>query len=626
MQNQTVQPDSAEPDLCSQINTALFTEFGMVIYAIVAIVIICFFEKRRFKADVCHGRPGLPLPINFLDGTSNSVANAAAFGCTLDHIIIYLFFGPVRITEHPWLSFLSMFITCFMMSIAFYPIFASLNTSSRLFGSIIGFLYILLLSLVDIGRFYVCTTETWLWSIKFITIISEAYLLILFIYRCVTALFKKSVNSKEPLVKIDQMMHVMELLQTPVSTSTSENIKEKIIKNTERAVHEAKLCCLHKSLYRCTTRTLVINTIVFMIFYYIFVIIVANIDDAGEIIDQLPDTNPSWFKKTLKTFIQVIRVSFTIANILSAVYLVANMIFIYRSQRQHVIQMWKGDRSFIPVNCTQSHSDMLVKNLMYAGNQAAHLLGGYLIFQYVVVVLCMVIAYGFVLPIMKEVPSLFLKPLAFSIPGVVFMFVFRAVLRIISSKFFLQNHYLSSDNGETWEKVLALDNRRVYQNLSFFLFFYYMLIGLYRCLYRVVISVILSLFYFSRMDRPILFPGFEHLDIGYMTYLGFLEVELHHCHPVVVVFCDQIIKSVKSKSFTSQERQTRIETDVYENDVYVFSNVHTARVKNKWLKMRTLIKNQSLCKDSKTNIFFQHPLHAKKTFVGCKAEIKSSEV
>ncbi|XP_056015640.1 stimulated by retinoic acid gene 6 protein-like isoform X2 [Ostrea edulis] len=543
--------------------------------------------------------------------------------------------GPVRITEHPWLTFLYMILTCFMMSIVFYPIFASLNTSSRLFGSIIGFLYILILSVVDFGRIYICATETWLWFINIFTIISEAYLLILFIYRCVTALFKKSVNSKEPLVKIDQMMHVKELLQTPVSTTTSENIKEKIIKNTEKAVREAKLCCLHKSLYRCTTRTVVINTIVFMIFYYIFVFTLSFDDFLRKYIDQISHTNTtsnpssSWLNtllRVLKTFVQVFRVSLIIANILSAVYLVANMIFIYRSQRQHIIQIWKGDRSFIPVNCTQSHSDMLVKNLMYAGNQAAHLIGGYFIFQFLVFVLCMVIAYGFVLPIMKEVPYFFLKPLAFSIPGVVFMFVFRAVLRIISGKCFLQNHYISSDNGETWEKVLALDNRRVYQNLSFFLFFYYMLIGLYRCLYRVVISVILSLFYFSRMDKPILFPGFEHLDIGYMTYLGFLEVELHHCHPVVVVFCDQIIKSVKSKFFTSQERQTRIETDVYENDVYVFSNVHTARVKNKWLKMRTLIKNQSLCKDSKTNISFQHPLHAKKTFVGCKAEIKSSEV
>jgi hypothetical protein len=111
-----------------------------------------------------------------------------------------------------------------------------------------------------------------------------------------------------------------------------------------------------------------------------------------------------------------------------------------------------------------------------------------------------------------------------------------------------------------------------------------------------------------------------------MTYLGFLEVELHHCHPVVVVFCDQIIKTVRSKSSTSQQKETRNETDRYENSVYVFSNVHTARVRNKWLKMKTLMRNPSLCKDSKTNISFQHPLYAKKTFAGSKTVIKSSEV
>lgn len=44
-------------------------------------------------------------------------------------------------------------------------------------------------------------------------------------------------------------------------------------------------------------------------------------------------------------------------------------------------------------------------------------------------------------------------------PPVVFMFLFRFALRLISGKFFLQNHYLKSADGESLEKALALDNR-----------------------------------------------------------------------------------------------------------------------------------------------------------------------
>lgn len=56
--------------------------------------------------------------------------------------------------------------------------------------------------------------------------------------------------------------------------------------------------------------------------------------------------------------------------------------------------------------------------------------------------------------------------------------------------------------------------RRVYQNLSFFLFFYYILTGLYRCTFRVLTSICINVFYIARMDKPLLIPGFERFDIG----------------------------------------------------------------------------------------------------------------
>ena len=54
-------------------------------------------------------------------------------------------------------------------------------------------------------------------------------------------------------------------------------------------------------------------------------------------------------------------VSLILSNILSGVYVVANMILIYRSQRQQLFQLWRGERSFIPPNCKQTHNDLLVR-------------------------------------------------------------------------------------------------------------------------------------------------------------------------------------------------------------------------------------------------------------------------
>lgn len=454
------------------------------------------------------------------------------------------------------------------------------------------------------ARSYFCKVKEWYRAIYAVTLISEIYIMILFTYRFFTAIFKKAKFRNEDLVKIDQIQHVKELLVKPKSHTDRTDIRQKIRSYSENALAEAKLCCLHKSLYRCTTRTLAINTIVLLVFYYnvVFTFVVGE-----ELVRFLTATLVSNISvKTnlhqhIAILIDVIKVSWIIGNILSAVYLITNMVLIYRSQRDHLKRRWRGDKSFIPSQCKLDHSEMLVKSLMYAGNQVSYLLGGYLLSQVVIVVFCIFLAYLVILPIMKKVPSVFLYPVEVFLPGVLFMFGLQFLLRFISGRVFLQNHFVSLHSGKNLEKVLALDNRRVYQNLSFFLFFYYVLTGLYRCTYRVLTSMFISLFYIARMDKPLLVIGFEQFDIGYMTYLGFLEVELHHCHPVVVVSCDLMLKSASALT----TKQGTGESPTSENNRRELSNMYTLRVRNKWQKMMTLVSNTNLCKYSKTNNSFE---------------------
>lgn len=615
MQNQTSNVSTTVPvppstsELCQEYTNAIFYDVGMPFYAIVAILIISLFERRRYKSDVCYGKPGLPLPINFLDGTSNSVANAAAFGCTLEHILVYLLFGKISVNR--WLVGIVLFFLTFLAALVFYPIFACLNSSSRVFGSLFGFFYTLLLASVMFTRSYLCDISRWYWALYAVTLVSEIYIMVLFVYRFYTAIFKKSKFHKELLVKIDQVLHVKKLLVAPKSNIEKKDIRQRIVSYSETVLAEAELCCLHKSLYRCTTRTLATNTIVLLVFYSNFLLTIY----LGEIIESclsylaaLVSPISMNFHEQIVILSDVIRVSLIIGNITSAIYLITNMVLIYRSQRQHLMRRWRGDKSFIPSQCKLDHSEMLVKNLMYAGHQVSYLIAGYLIFQIVVIAFCLVLSYFFILPIMKKVPEAFLTPMEFFLPGVIFLFVLRFILRFISSRVFLQNHYLSSDNGNHWEKALALDNRRVYQNLSFFLFFYYILTGLYRCIFRVLTSICINTFYIARMDKPLLIPGFERFDIGYMTYLGFLEVELHQCHPVVVVCCDQLMKSVNHLS-SNQDISLESPMEAYKRNK--MSKMYTRRVRNKWQKMKTLILNQNLCNESKSNVSFQQPRPAK---------------
>ncbi|XP_078339018.1 stimulated by retinoic acid gene 6 protein-like isoform X1 [Crassostrea virginica] len=619
MENQTGNVSSTIPPVVSDTCRLLSRSqsFGLLPFALAAILIISLLEKRRYKADICFGRPGLPLPINFLDGTSNSVANAAAVGCTMQSIIYYMFYYTPNVTF--WLKSLLLLFLSFLVSVVFYPIFACLNSSSRMIGSAVGFLYTLLLTLLNFAINLSCSTAglEWVLAIYSIMFISELYLLGLFAYRFITAVSKKSKNEKESMVKMDQRNHVRDLLSRPKTTLGEKEIhlRQRIVEQSRRVLEEAKLCCLQKNLYRFTTRTLVINTVVFLVFYFNVVLIFISADLIDTVNDRLKSYKyianlsvslRSQLLKQFHIFLVVLRVSLILSNILSGVYVVANMILIYRSQRQQLFQLWRGERSFIPPNCKQTHNDLLVKNLMYTGNQVSFLVGGYIFSQFVIVFLCFGIAYFIILPLKKDVPDVFLYPVKIIIPPVVFMLLFTFILRLISGKFFLQNHYLISADGESEEKALALDNRRVYQNLSYFLFFYYILVGFFRCVYRVGISSALVLFHIARLDKPLVFPGFERFDIGYMTYLGFLEVELHHCHPVVLVSCDLMLKTAARKLISSPQQQISLESPVIENNKMDFSNTYTRKIRNRWLKTKTLISNGSLCEYSKTNTSFHN--------------------
>lgn len=77
-----------------------------------------------------------------------------------------------------------------------------------------------------------------------------------------------------------------------------------------------------------------------------------------------------------------------------------------------------------------------------------------------------------------------------------------------------------------WNKpcIVSFFFRKVYHNFSFFLFFFYILIGLFKCIKRVVYSLVIGLIFVPRLDRSVLVSGFEHYDNGM-----FLRIVIRSC-------------------------------------------------------------------------------------------------
>ncbi|EDV21359.1 uncharacterized protein TRIADDRAFT_60304 [Trichoplax adhaerens] len=105
------------------------------------------------------------------------------------------------------------------------------------------------------------------------------------------------------------------------------------------------------------------------------------------------------------------------------------------------------------------------------------------------------------------------------------------------SQLLVSKYALSLEYG----KAYGINNRRLFHNFAYFIFFYNVMCGLFSCLFRIGKAAILGLILLPRMDYSLLMMPFQMFDSGFNSYLGFLYVEHLHCHPVLITFCEILL-------------------------------------------------------------------------------------
>ncbi|KAK6185358.1 hypothetical protein SNE40_007609 [Patella caerulea] len=250
----------------------------------------------------------------------------------------------------------------------------------------------------------------------------------------------------------------------------------------------------------------------------------------------------------------------------------------------------RGDYSFIPkkIRC-MSKSMILSRSLMYSGSQVAYMLWGYYFTIVVLFFYFMIVSYLIILPFAGRVSYEFLFIFWALVPTIIVSYSLFYTQKFLANKVFLQKG-LSFDSNHRMHRPLALDNRRLYHIVSYFLFFFYIFVGLCKAIIRVVKGVVLGVAYLSRLDRCNLIPGFEHWDPGYLSYVSILQVEMAHCHPVLVTFCHLLKQNPipRRSSFF-------IEPNIEDTEAVMDSPIGRRRlVINRWLKLYTLARNPTL--------------------------------
>lgn len=136
--------------------------------------------------------------------------------------------------------------------------------------------------------------------------------------------------------------------------------------------------------------------------------------------------------------------------------------------------------------------------------------------------------------------------------------------------------------------TITVDNKRLFSIMSYFFFFYNILLGVFSCLVRILKGMFLGVVFLSRIDRTSMMQGFQTWDQAFVAYLGFIHLLVAHSHPVMLVFCQLLINRNKDGNLQESQEQA------HPRELHFPRMSHQAI--NRWFLAVTLLRNPSLIK------------------------------
>ncbi|XP_053321768.1 stimulated by retinoic acid gene 6 protein-like [Spea bombifrons] len=549
--------------------------------AVLIILMLSFFQIRtkntkideKIKVKFCQRRFGFVVPLDLTEAYENRWTYGFAFGAIANKIIVLFQEGYLPDGVPPWAKGLGLLAGALEVGLVFYPIFACLTTDNRIFGSIVGFLYSLFWLMITLLDLVVCPHETiyneyekiistWPSLLSFMFLLGR--FLVIFILR-----LKMGVKKEEDcLLPEHQEKYVKRLLRKPVEEHQSW-FKRKIFS--------------WDPYFKFPNR--ILGTTVLTLFcLYIFITsewngykqIMKLLRSFEELLTITNDLPP--LLQLLKEFADGLEGVWFFTTVFSSLVSVFYVVHILVCYRRHIKLLWVGDKSFLPAQFLKPSPAQNVASIAkYSGLQVAYILWGYMIMHLVQICVGMLFFFFIVLPIkygifwdlLKDLLILMLVPF-------LIVFVISTLQIRLAEKFFLQDKIFPNDN----DKPLALNNRKAFQNFSYFLFFYNVIVGFGSSIKRLVHSLVFGSLLIGRIDRTLLPRGFETMDTGHKTWIGMLYVDLYHNNPVLKSFCYILLTTVQEKDLNECVLVTRV-------------NEHK-QARTRWFLFYTLLRNPRL--------------------------------
>ncbi|KAM7426632.1 hypothetical protein ABFA07_022108 [Porites harrisoni] len=525
--------------MCTQAIDERIFKLGCLGPALAIIVLLaCLKRRKQYKLEYCNGYPGLLTPVNFLRGRHNRFTIAATFGATASTCLelfldgeeeIFIVGGP------PWVKVFQAIITILVYGILYYPLFACMTTDHRLVGSLVGFLYVTIWFSFGVAIDFQCINSYGISGLRTAQIIYSLptnICLIFIVIRFAVLLYlevqrKWFHSSREPnketggIAGEPEIVHVRELFN-PAPSMSSEEVKWYM-----KAIY-----FFYKPRTDFKFSTQFVSTLLVALIA-VFQVSVACIFVLGSIKEDLRFLCSN--KDLCLEFLDVIFGGLRAAFIISILISVINLLHFIKCHRGHVLQLYRGQRTFYR-GVYMSPAELVESSLGFSGYQIAHTLAGYVVLSFFLVFVCVFLGFIF------KYVEIFMTP--------------------EERNAYKQKLIASIDFPDI---TFTVDNRRLFSIMSYFSFFFNVIVGLFGCVMRILKGMILGTVFLSRIDRTSLMQGFQTWDKAFVAYLGFINVLVAHSHPVMLVFCQLLIKRNKGRGLEEsvpeiQPRESDVES------------------------------------------------------------------
>ncbi|KAK7116272.1 stimulated by retinoic acid gene 6 protein-like [Littorina saxatilis] len=554
-------------------NNDFFTISTYIKYATipsVVILLILTLLQRRARPNRCgYHWPSLVVPMRFLDGYEDRWSYALSFGA-IASILISVFFQTVfnsdtnsdqydgtstndalfcgtynstsNICDEVWVRTLLLQVQSLVASLVCAPHFACITTPYKLVGAILGFSYsIFWIVFYIVGA--VRSEEYYDKTVGTLMLLRDVPIILCFTGLCIRSVWAVYICYRDKRIRVQvvdnvverhQVDHVASLFQPPAEEPPPpEGIVEKV---------KAKVKPEMFPHFKLPTRIICVAFVQVIIIYYIGI----SVTESGVLIRRVikgllayGDSELNATDSVLDSGI-VIRIydgTYVIAEILGLLSSVIYITLFVKNYRINMINIYKGNkRTYLGKN--QTSSKHVAESLRLPGYQIAYIVWGFLTIFFVILMIVGVISFGIYIldkmGILKSTVDSVLQTL--SVPASTIAVFYLQILLV--RMFLLQPKV----NEEDQDYPLNIDNRRLYEVVSYLLVFSNLVVGLASALLRTLKSFILGVIFLGRLDRCLLMKGFENLDPGYMAYVGTLLVDNAHNNPVMRAFCAVLMR------------------------------------------------------------------------------------